>query len=282
MRESLRADSLTAPRRWIRLDVGWDRSDWLADLPPGSRLAWVLLLGYVKTVGVAGSVKAMSSRGAARDWNIPEAEFCLMMEAAIRDGAVLKPNPETWEIAHWDRYQQDGAAERQRRHRADRSRLSPLRDVTEHSVTPVTLRTQALRSDETLTLTLTETKETSTDSSPSAPKRRGRTVVDQSPLFDELKAEYPKRKGGQGWQDARMAVERHLKAGVPAEAILAGTRRYAAFVRHEGNEGTSFVKQAMTFFGPGMHWAEEWHFNGNGKRPEPRAFLPGSAGSVLR
>lgn len=145
---------MSAPRRWIRLDVGWDRSDWLAELSPGSRLAWVLLLGYVKAFGVAGAAKAMTSRGAARDWNLPEADFLAMIEAAIAHGAVVKPNEETWEITGWDRYQQDGAAERQRRHRADRSRLSPLRDVTpRHGA----LRSQALRSDETLTLTETDT-----------------------------------------------------------------------------------------------------------------------------
>ena len=146
---------MTAPRRWIRLDVGWEKSDWLAELPAGARLAWILLLGYTKTVGVAGSVKAMTAKGAARDWAITEADFLTMLQAAKAHGAVSEPEEQTWVITGWDRYQQDGAAERQRRHRAERSRLSPLRDVTDRHGPS---RSQALRSEETLTLTETKKK----------------------------------------------------------------------------------------------------------------------------
>lgn len=40
--------------------------------------------------------------------------------------------------------------------------------------------------------------------------------------------------------------------------MLAGVSRYAGYVRATGSEGTQFVKQAATFFGPDRHFEEVW------------------------
>jgi hypothetical protein len=40
--------------------------------------------------------------------------------------------------------------------------------------------------------------------------------------------------------------------------MLEGFKRYAAFMASEGKIGTSFVKQAATFFGPDKHFDEPW------------------------
>ncbi len=113
--------------------------------------------------------------------------------------------------------------------------------------------------------------------------KKGRTkkTTLSDPLFEEAKKNYPKRTGGQGWADAEIHWRTHLKAGVDPQTILQGVERYRLYVEHEGVPG-NFIKMASTFFGPGKHFTEEWHFNGNGNRQEQRAFLPGSAGSVLR
>ena len=49
-----------------------------------------------------------------------------------------------------------------------------------------------------------------------------------------------------------------MRQGVSPEDLHAGVRRYAAFIRATGKEGTEYVKQAASFFGPDRHWEEPW------------------------
>lgn len=69
---------------------------------------------------------------------------------------------------------------------------------------------------------------------------------------------YPKREGGNSRTAALKAYKARVKQGEPVAELIAGVERYAAFVRAKGQEGTSYVKQASTFFGPGEHWKEPW------------------------
>ena len=75
--------------RWIRLDVTWSQSEWLENLPPASQLAWVKLLCYVKSSGVAGSVKKPSNAYFARIWGLSKSSVEVMLSAASHDGAVV-------------------------------------------------------------------------------------------------------------------------------------------------------------------------------------------------
>lgn len=79
-----------------------------------------------------------------------------------------------------------------------------------------------------------------------------------SPVFAELKNLYPKRSGSHRWQDAESAFKARIREGHQPEEILEGVKRYAAFVRQAGNEGSSFVQQAATFLGKNMGFMEEW------------------------
>lgn len=76
--------------------------------------------------------------------------------------------------------------------------------------------------------------------------------------FAECWESYPKREGGNSKTEALKAYRARVKAGVPPEDLLSGVRRYATYNRATGKEGTAFVKQAATFFGPGEHWKEPW------------------------
>lgn len=69
---------------------------------------------------------------------------------------------------------------------------------------------------------------------------------------------YPKRGGGNSRALALKAYLARVRAGAEPADLLAGTERYASFVRATGREGTEYVKQGATFFGPGEHWAEPW------------------------
>lgn len=104
-------------RRWIRLDVGWDDSDWIAELSTGAQLAWVKLLCHCKRDGVRGVCKAISPSVAARRWNVTADDVREMIEAGRRDGAIHYEDG-TWTLTTWTHYQGDPSnRDRQRRYR---------------------------------------------------------------------------------------------------------------------------------------------------------------------
>ncbi len=108
--------------RWIRLDVTWDQSGWLEELPPASQLAWVKLLCYVKAFGVAGSVKKPSAAHLAGMWGLSRSSVEVMLAAASRDGALVFDGPDVI-VTGWSFRQSDPkAAARMRSYREALSR----------------------------------------------------------------------------------------------------------------------------------------------------------------
>jgi hypothetical protein len=105
---------------------------------------------------------------------------------------------------------------------------------------------------------------------------------DEPKGFAECWEAYPKREGGNSKTEAMKAYRARLKTGVDPAALLAGVQRYAAYVRTTGKEGTSYVKQAASFFGPGEHWKEAWNASLPVCHPGPQATATGNvfAGAV--
>ncbi len=93
---------------------------------------------------------------------------------------------------------------------------------------------------------------------------------DYSPAFEEAWQAYPKRSGGNNKLSAFKAWNARIKQGVKPETMLEGVKRYAAFMASEGKIGTSFVKQAATFFGPDKHFDEAWLVETPANRPPTR------------
>ena len=91
--------------------------------------------------------------------------------------------------------------------------------------------------------------------------------------FEAAWKQYPKRQGGNSRADALKAFTARCRSGESPSALIAGTARYASFIRAKGDEGTEFVKQGATFYGPGKHYAEQWDF-------KPTARPGGRAGDV--
>lgn len=81
---------------------------------------------------------------------------------------------------------------------------------------------------------------------------------DYLPEFEAAWQAYPKRAGGNSKAAAYKAWKARLKDGVKPEDMLAGVKRYAAYVRATDSTGTRYVKQAATFFGPDKHFDEAW------------------------
>nr|DAP44529.1 MAG TPA: putative replisome organizer protein [Caudoviricetes sp.] len=102
----------------------------------------------------------------------------------------------------------------------------------------------------------TENKSLGASAEADTPKVKSST--DYSPAFEEAWQAYPKRSGGNNKLSAFKAWNARIKQGVKPEMMLEGVKRYAAFMASEGKIGTSFVKQAATFFGPDKHFDEAW------------------------
>ena len=84
--------------------------------------------------------------------------------------------------------------------------------------------------------------------------------------YDAMKAAGVKWREGSTPAAAFKQWQARIKAGADAEQVLAGTMRYAAYMKATGAE----VKMAQTFFGLGEHYTAEWAVT----RAEPRRTLP--------
>lgn len=124
-----------AATRWIRLDVGWEDSAWLDALDGISAGCWPRLLCWVKRDGIRGRVKRPSLDVAARRWRVPPSAIA-GLEAAAINASALVVDGDDWVVVEWARYQEhDGtSAERSKRYRQSKSRLSPSRrDTVSHA-----------------------------------------------------------------------------------------------------------------------------------------------------
>ncbi|GIW90902.1 MAG: hypothetical protein KatS3mg109_1334 [Pirellulaceae bacterium] len=71
--------------------------------------------------------------------------------------------------------------------------------------------------------------------------------------------EYPKRAGGNPRRAAYRAYVARRRAGVSAEELLDGVRRYRRYCEVRGIVGTEFVKQAQFWLSPRYEgWAQDW------------------------
>ena len=107
---------MSARQRWIRVNTGWDDTEWIAGLSSEARLSWIMLLCHVKRDGIGGACKVLAFSVAARKWGVKATAVAEMIEAGRVDGAIYEADGE-WSIAAWDKYQPDSSAERVRRYR---------------------------------------------------------------------------------------------------------------------------------------------------------------------
>lgn len=118
--------------RWFRVNTTWSQSEWLADLPPASRLAWIELLGYVKAHGYDGKARAVSPSVFGRMYGIPAKDVQALLDAALADGA-LRADDGSWTITGWTAHQGDPTgAQRVRRYRERKEKEAQVTDVTRY------------------------------------------------------------------------------------------------------------------------------------------------------
>jgi 5-methylcytosine-specific restriction endonuclease McrA len=101
-------------------------SEWLIVLSAEARLAWVQLLCYTKTHGLAGRVKVKPTAVFARQSYLGEESVEQMIRAAKADGA-LEESDGDWVITGWGKHQGDETgAQRQKRYREARNKTSEV------------------------------------------------------------------------------------------------------------------------------------------------------------
>ena len=97
-------------------------------------------------------------------------------------------------------------------------------------------------------------------------RRKTLRKLEYSGEFETAFSLYPPTSEGHSKSDAYRAWRARIAAGVSPDEMIAGVKRYAAYIRASGR----MVKIASTFFGPGEHWKLPWAFAGigvNGKKP---------------
>jgi hypothetical protein len=125
---------------------------------------------------------------------------------------------------------------------------------------------------ETETETQTKTEEEPTAAASRQPRASSKPMEQDDALFEEFWRTYPRRDGDNPKKRAKRAWNARLqgdpKSGIapatPTE-MIEGAKRYAAWIRARGEEGTRFVKQAATFLGPDSAFRETWAFDGVGE-----------------
>src|SRR5690606_8326472 len=80
---------IMANRRWIRLDVDWEDSEWIDGLDGEAAGCWPRLLCWVKKSGVKGRCRKPAVGVLARRWRVSEEAIIRLLGAAIQDGALI-------------------------------------------------------------------------------------------------------------------------------------------------------------------------------------------------
>lgn len=76
--------------------------------------------------------------------------------------------------------------------------------------------------------------------------------------FELVWKKYPKRPGSNPKNKAFHAWRARVKEGADPADILAGTIRYANYIRDTGRQNTEFIMQAVRFFGASLEYENEW------------------------
>ena len=214
-----------------------DSSIWLEDAP--TRIVWLTLLAAKDGEGFArfAAVDNLARRAIV---SIEEAERAIeILEAPDRkssnqdhEGRRIERVPGGWVVLNAKIY--DGMVKREDERRSTRERVALHRERKRTAANPVP-------ADE------------------GAPAIHPEHIEAVDETFERAWALYPSRGDhGNPKTPALKAWRARVRGGVDPEEIIRGVERYAAFIRAKGNEGSEFVKQAATFFGPSRFWLEPW------------------------
>jgi hypothetical protein len=112
-----------------------------------------------------------------------------------------------------------------------------------------------------LTGNLKPTPATASASAVASAKNKQKRVGEYTPDFLTAWAEYPSRMPASNKKQAFKAWNARIADGADPQAMIAGTKAYAAYCFKKSILNSQYVKQAATFFGPDEHYATDWTFD---------------------
>jgi len=236
---------MTASGRWFRLNTTWSQSEWLAELTPAARLAWVELLGYVKAHGYAGRARTVSPAVLGRMIAIEPDDIRAMLAAAAADDALQVDDGE-WVVTGWRDHQGDAtAAERVRKYR-EKTPPDGVTDVTRNArnVTDVTPTETERKTDNKPSSHLSTRVEPLTmddDARVSLVIRLANRGMSENPLIDRERFRPILPQHG----ESRQTVIDWRRAGVPWETIE--TTVYDRAAKYKPSSRYLQIK-SMTYF----------------------------------
>lgn len=137
MKDTRIATARPPESRWIRLEVGWQDTEWAVGLSAEARLCWVLLLCHVQAKGLRGTVAKAPLQVLARQWGVGEESIRQMLAVANQYRLVLDDG-HTWTMGDPSPFVKDPTAAE--RVRAYRQRQREAAEAQPDLETAVTLR----------------------------------------------------------------------------------------------------------------------------------------------
>lgn len=90
-----------------------------------------------------------------------------------------------------------------------------------------------------------------------------KAVLSEPEEFKTLVSIYPRRAGANPRGRALRAANARIIEGASWDEMIEGARRYQAYIRATGKEGTEFVRQLSTFVGPDRSYLDPWTIPAN-------------------
>jgi hypothetical protein len=219
---------------------GFFSNDLLAEIEPLGR---ILFAGLWTIADREGRMEDRVKKIKAQVLPYDDCDCAALLQALDDNGFILRyevDNNRFIQIVKWNEHQNPHAKE------ADSSIPAPYKNSAS-TVLDTTL-TGTSRADSLNPLT--DSLNPHLSSKPAAPREESTTE------FEDAWLAYPPRSGASK-ADSLKAWKARIKAGECADEILAGVKRYAAYVEAKGTED-SYIKQPATFFGPGNHFKSNW------------------------
>ena len=231
--------------------------------PATTRVVWITMLALADQHGeVQASVPGLADLARV---SIAECEAALATFLAPdpysrtkdHDGRRIEAIDGGWELLNHKKYRHLYSDDERREHTAERVRRFRAR---QKDVTPDVTLGNAGNGKQKQKQIQKQKKELQPpcDADASPPDVVAVPTPDYQAEFDALRKLYPKREGAQGWPKAAYRYTMARKRGVSFEAIKRGVESYAALMLATDKEGTVYVCQAQTFFGPQKRWEEEY------------------------
>lgn len=235
---------------WIRLDIDYDRCDWLRREKRMVKDAWPNLLRFVK--------KEAPKKATIRFRNVDDLAYAMRYDddeawavarlievAQSGDEPAIQISNGWLTITKWAEFQSPDA-ERVRNKRETEPEPEP---VTEESCLSVTNDVCPLESDDVTELddSLRNGSHARDTVTLQQEDKSSLSRADRERKWETLYSVFPKRAGGNGKATARLKFLALIASGSDPDLVISGAERYRISMEEAGNIGTPYVKQISTW-----------------------------------